>query len=240
MRVTKLLYKPLSVLVLTSLAIGAQALIYVPLDPGSPRSGAASMAWKLDHEIADGTALGPTETRHSFHYYSFELAVKLGISYVDVTGGSNHSFLVAESSRGRTFDASLKINGSAEARVFKALVGTACRVSMLVQGKDLGLAVTGGGVGAEAKLKTVEETLSFLALGFTTYQAFTIDMDTSGQVNLGLVRKKLMDVFNAFNVAQDNLEDSRPQVLGVFLPDDVAKKLKATDSVEITVHNPRP
>ena len=201
---------------------------YLPVDASLDMVGSSQIGiWDfsaisqrdLDAIIWDGHG-GKTLSfvDHGFSITSLDIAVKLGFNYISIAGSSDYSVLYSESRRyvPATAKLSIKVSGTTQPVSVSAriLVGCAARVNILVNNRALAAALDAGAAGLEVKIRAINESMAFSAIGFTTYGPFKLVLNNNGSIDLAEIRKSVIEVFNAYVAAAADLSNVEPKIIG--------------------------
>jgi len=201
---------------------------YLPVDASLDMVGSAQIGiWDfsaisqrdLDAILRDGQGGKVLSfVDHGFSITSLDIAVKLGFNYISIAGSSDYSVLYAESRRyvPATAKLSIRVSGSNQPVSVSAriLVGCAARVNILVNNRALAAALEAGPAGLEVKIRAINESMAFSAIGFTTYAPFKLVLNNNGSVDLAEIRKSVIEVFNTYVAAAGDLSNVEPKIIG--------------------------
>lgn len=245
----KILERFLGTLFLTALAVACFAQKpgpnpgYLPIDSSVARAGVGPVGvWDLSAisqtslltHISSSNGVELTYTDQNFSYFSLDVALRLGINYVSVTGSQKYSVLFAEARRYEPVQVKISVDGATPVAAI-ALVGCACRVNMLSRDTALDLNLTQGAAGLGVRIGVIQESLAFSAIGFVNYSPFEITVDEEGKVDLVKVRQSMSKVFNDYVKAAGSLDtDVVPRILGFKVGPDFPDISKAT-SIKVTL-----
>jgi hypothetical protein len=103
-------------------------------------------------------------------------------------------------------EVTLTLKGGTEVKAV-AYWGQGCRLQFVYQGKDAGATIGLGSLGLGAEFKQVVESANFKAMGYKTFQPFTLTAGEDGTVNFVEGRKSLIDIFNKYQETPDSQKE---------------------------------